>query len=71
MKYLILTVNDDEIFYELDKIVSIIFGFAQNLLDRSDMQKNGLKPLETVMAIYFNDNSSVVYSAVGCSMSFD
>lgn len=71
LNYLILTSNDDETFYELDKIVNIIFGLAQSLLEEPDMQKNGFKPLETVMIIYFNDNSSAAYSVTGWSMSFD
>ena len=33
--------------------------------------KNGYKPLETVMVIYFTDGSSVTYSVAGCKMSFD
>lgn len=71
MKYLILTSDDNEIFYELDKIVSIVFGLAQNLLNDSDMRKNGYKPLETVMVIYFTDGSSTAYSTVDCKISFD
>lgn len=71
LKYLILTSSDDEIFYELDKIVNIIFGLAQSLLEELDMQKNKFKPLETVMVIYFNDNSSAAYSAADCKISFD
>ena len=55
MKYLILTSDDNEIFYNLDIIVNISFGLAVNLLNESDMQKNGYKPLETVMGIYFTD----------------
>lgn len=71
LKYLILTSDDNEIFYELDKIVNISFGLAQNLLNESDMQKNGYKPLETIMVIYFMDGSSAAYSAADCKISFD
>ncbi len=71
LKYLILTSDDNEIFYNLDIIVNISFGLAQNLLNESDMQKNGYKPLETVMVIYFTDGSSAAYSAVDCKISFD
>ena len=71
LKYLILTSNDDEVCYNLDKISNIIFGLAQNLLSEPDMRKNGYKPLETVMVIYFNDNSSAAYSTVDCKISFD
>lgn len=71
LKYLILTSDDNEIFYELDKIVNIVFGFAQNLLSNSDMRENGYKPLETVMVIYFTDGSSAAYSAADCKISFD
>ena len=71
LKYLILTSDDNEIFYNLDIIVNISFGLAVNLLNESDMQKNGYKPLETVMVIYFTDGSSAAYSAVDCKISFD
>ena len=71
MKNLILTSDDNEIFYNLDIIVNISFGLAQNLLNESDMQKNGYKPLETVMVIYFTDGSSAAYSAADCKISFD
>jgi hypothetical protein len=71
LKNLILTSDDNEIFYNLDIIVNISFGLAQNLLNESDMQKNGYKPLETVMVIYFTDGSSAAYSAADCKISFD
>lgn len=72
MKYLILVSSgDEEIVYDLDKIVNISFGLAQCLLNKSDVKKNGYKPLETVMVIYFTDGSSVTYSVAGCKMSFD
>ncbi|MCX4378495.1 MAG: hypothetical protein OSJ61_20340 [Lachnospiraceae bacterium] len=41
------------------------------MLNKSDVKKNGYKPLETVMVIYFTDGSSVTYSVAGCKMSFD
>ncbi len=72
LKYLILTSDDNEIFYNLDIIVNISFGLAVNLLNESDMQKNGYKPLETVMGIYFTDGSSAAYSAASVrKISFD
>ena len=71
MKYLILTSDDNEIFYELDKISNIIFGVVQNLLNESDIRENGYKPLETVMVIYFTDGSSAVYSTADCKINFD
>jgi len=71
LKYLILTSNDDEVCYNLDKISNIIFGLAQNLLSEPDMRENGYKPLETVMVIYFTDGSSAAYSTVDCKISFD
>ncbi len=72
MKYLILVSSgDEEIVYDLDKIVNISFGLAQNLMNDSAMRKKGFKPLESVMIIYFKDNSSVAYSVAGLSMSFD
>ena len=69
MKYLILVSDDNEIFYNLDTITNVSFGLAQNLMDDSDMRKNGFKP--SVMVIYFTDNSSAAYSVAGLSMSFD
>lgn len=72
MKYLILMPsNDEEIFYDLDTIIHISFGLAQNLMNESDVKKNGFKPLETVMVIYFTGGSSATYSVVGYKMSFD
>lgn len=72
MKYLILVSSgDEEIVYDLDNIVNISFGLAQNLMNDSAMRKNGFKPLESVMIIYFKDNSSAAYSVAGLSMSFD
>jgi len=71
LKYLILVSDDNEIFYNLDTITNVSFGLAQNLMDDSDMRKNGFKPLESVMVIYFKDNSSTAYSSAGLSMSFD
>lgn len=72
MKYLILTSDDKgEVWYNLDAIVNIAFGLAQNLLTKSDIHGNDLKPLETVMVIYFTDGSSAAYSAADCKISFD
>ena len=71
LKYLILTSDDNEIFYNLDIIVNISFGLAQNLLNESDIHGNDLKPLETVMVIYFKDKNSATYSVSGWTMSFD
>lgn len=72
MKNLILTSDDKgEVWYNLDAIVNIAFGLAQNLLTKSDMFGNDLKPLETVMVIYFKDKNSATYSVSGWTMSFD
>ena len=72
MKYLILTSDDKgEVWYNLDAIVNIAFGLAQNLLTKSDIRGNDLKPLETVMVIYFKDKNSATYSVSGWTMSFD
>lgn len=72
MKYLILTSDDKgEVWYNLDAIVNIAFGLAQNLLTKSDIHGNDLKPLETVMLIYFKDKNSATYSVSGWTMSFD
>ena len=35
------------------------------------VKRNGFKPLESIMVIYFKDNSSTAYSSAGLSMSFD
>lgn len=72
MQNLILTSDDKgEVWYNLDAIVNIAFGLAVNLLNESDIHGNDLKPLETVMVIYFNDKSSATYSVSGWTMSFD
>lgn len=72
MKNLILTSDDKgEVWYNLDAIVNIAFGLAQNLLTKSDIRGNDLKPLETVMVIYFKDKNSATYSVSGWTMSFD
>ncbi len=72
MKNLILTSDDKgEVWYNLDAIVNIAFGLAVNLLNESDIHGNDLKPLETVMVIYFKDKSSATYSVSGWTMSFD
>lgn len=72
MKNLILTSDDKgEVWYNLDAIVNIAFGLAVNLLNESDIHGNGLKPLETVMIIYFTDGNSATYSVSGWTISFD
>jgi len=71
LKYLILVSDDNEIFYNLDTITNVSFGLAQNLMNDSAMRKNGFKPLESVMVIYFKDNSRAAYSTAGLSMNFD
>ena len=50
MKNLILTSDDkDEVWYNLDAIVNIAFGLAQNLLTKSDLHGNGLKDRKSVV----------------------
>ena len=72
MQNLILTSDGkDKVWYNLNTIVNIAFGLAVNLLNESDIHGNGLKPLETVMVIYFKDNNSATYSVSGWTMSFD
>ena len=55
MKYLILTSDDDEIFYDMKDINEIAFDYAQNLYNEADLSGNDIKPLETL-----TDRKSVV-----------
>lgn len=71
LKYLILSSDDDEIFYDMDTIANIVFDYAQNLLDESDIHSNGFKPLEMLTVIYFNDGGTATFSTVNLEMYFD
>lgn len=71
MKHLILLSDDDEIFYEMKEINRIAFGYAQSLLDESDIQSNGFKPLEMLTVIYFNDGGTATFRTAGLKMYFD
>ncbi len=70
MKYLVVE-SEDEIFYELEKINSISYGLAQNVLNRSELAEKDLKPLESVAVILLDNGSMEVFSTVGLKMYFD
>lgn len=70
MKYLVVE-SEDETFYELEKINSISYGLAQNVLNGSEMAEKDLKPLERVAVILFENGSTEVFSTVGLKMYFD
>lgn len=71
MKYLILTSDDDEIFYELSDINEIVFDYAQNLYNEADLRGNGIKPLEMLTVIRFNNGDTATFVTTNCKMCFD
>lgn len=71
MKYLILTSDEDEIFYELSDINRIVFDYAQNLYNAADLSGNDIKPLEMLTVIHFNDNSTATFVTTNWKMYFD
>lgn len=71
MKYLILTSDDDEIFYELSDINRIVFDYAQNLYNAADLGGNDIKPLEMLTVIHFNDNGTATFVTTNWKMCFD
>lgn len=71
MKHLILLSDDDEIFCDMKEINKIIFDYAQNLLDESDIRSNAFKPLEMLTVIYFNDGGTATFSTANLEMYFD
>lgn len=72
MKYLILIPQGEyEVFYNLSEIINITCDYAKNILSKPDMEKNGLKPLELVTIISFNNGDTAVYRTAGSIMSFD
>ncbi len=70
MKYLVVE-SEDETFYELEKINSISYDLAQNVLNRSELAEKDLKPLESVAVILLENDSMEVFSTVGLKMYFD
>lgn len=71
MKYLILSSDDDEIFYELSDINRIVFDYAQNLYNAADLGGNDIKPLEMLTVIHFNDNGTATFVTANWKMYFD
>lgn len=71
MKYLILTSNEDEIFYKLSDINKIVFDYAQNLYNEADLSGNDIKLLEMLTVIHFNDNSTATFVTKNWTMYFD
>ena len=51
MKHLILTFDDDEIFYDMKEINKIVSDYAQNFYDDPDLRGNDIKPLEMLTII--------------------
>ena len=71
MKHLILTFDDDEIFYDMKEINKIAFDYAQNLYDEADLGGNDIKPLEMLTVIYFNNNSTATFRTANLEMYFE
>lgn len=72
MKYLILTSDDNEIFYALSDINKIVFDYAQNLYNAADFGGNDIKPLEMLTVIHFNDNgNTATFITRNWEMHFD
>ena len=71
MKYLILTSDDNEIFYALSDINKIVFDYAQNLYNAADFGGNDIKPLEMLTVIYFNNVNTATFHTVRLEIYFD
>ena len=71
MKYLIVTYDDDETFYELSDIDKIICDYAQNFFSEADLKGNDLKPLEMLTIMHFRNGNTATYSTAKLEMSFD
>ncbi len=71
MKYLILTSDDDEIFYDMKDINEIAFDYAQNLYNEADLSGNDIKPLETLTVIRFNNGDTATFVTTNWKMYFD
>lgn len=70
MKYLILTTDEDEIFYDLSDINKIVSDYASNLLDEEDLNGNGIKPLEMVTVLHFRNGKTATYRTAQLEMHF-
>lgn len=71
MKHLILTFDDDEIFYDMKEINKIVSDYAQNFYDDPDLRGNDIKPLEMLTIIYFNNGNTDTFRTANLEMYFD
>ncbi len=71
MKHLILTFDDDEIFYDMKEINKIVSDYAQNFYDAPDLRGNDIKPLEMLTIIYFNNGNTATFRTANLEMYFD
>ena len=72
MKYLILIPQgEDAVFYNLNEIINITCDYAKNILSKSDIEKNSLKPLDLVTLISLNKGDTAIYRTAGSILSFD
>lgn len=71
MKYLVLLSDDNEISYDINDINKIVSDYACNLYDDEDLSGNGIKPLEMLTVIYFNNGSTATFTTAGLQMYFD
>ncbi len=71
MKYLILTSDNDEIFYNLLDIDKIISDYAQNIYNEPDLRGNNIKPLEMLTVVHFKDGSTATFCTANLEISFD
>ena len=71
LKYLILTSDDDEIFYELSDINEIAFDYAQNLYSAAELGGKDIKPLEMLTVIRFNNGDTATFVTTNWKMCFD
>lgn len=70
MEYLVIN-SEEEIFYRLAEIRNIKCDLAQNVLDRKELEKRDLKPLETVLVVSLINGNTEVISAMDLEMYFD
>lgn len=71
LKYLILSSDDNEIFYDLTDINKIVSDYAQNLHNEADLRGNDIKPLEMLTVIYFNNGNTATFRTANLEMYFD
>ena len=70
MKYLILTTDGDEIFYDLPDIERIVSDYASNVLEEEDLSGNGIKPLEIVTVLHFLNGKTATFRTAQLEMRF-